>query len=124
MTDANKLEWALRLGRFSPSSIDFSTGEIRISGAEAYEEAIYYANGTVLRSGNGAFIQSQFGNLILKSSGGVGAVDPSFNYSISPYSLYTQVASFTATVPDAQKVYLIDLDDITNSSAISSTSPS
>ncbi|NBV87094.1 MAG: calcium-binding protein, partial [Verrucomicrobia bacterium] len=119
MASPNKLEWALRLGRFDTSSLNLATGEVRVSGAASYEELTYYPNGTVLRSANGAFVQSKNGNLVLESTLGVGAVDSSYLYTISPYSLYTQVASFTATVPQGQTVYLIEMDGITNSSASS-----
>ena len=112
MSDPVKLDWALRGSKYDIGSIDINTGRFTVSGATTAEATLYLPNGSVIRNAQGAFIQSTGGRLTLASTLGVGA--PLAGYLISPLSLFTNVASFTANVPAGRTGYITDIDDITN----------
>ena len=64
------IEWALTHGWYG---IDPVSGEITVAGAPQYQQEIHEANGTVLRSAEGAYIQTDGGTLTIKAQGQIGS---------------------------------------------------
>ena len=116
-TDAVKLDWALRNAKYTSGTVNATTGHITTFGATSSEAVLYFVDTTTIRNARGAFIQSNGGKLTLNAT--VRAGEPTTGYSVSPYALFTDVASFTATVPPGRDVYIVDIDDLINVSTSS-----
>ena len=98
----SEISWAMSQGMFV---VDQATGAITVANVPAYIGSAHIGNGTVLRSANGAMLQTGGGNITIMARDEIGELADGFLFS--PLSIVVDAVKLTASSSERLDVAIL-----------------